>query len=455
LGFRDAIVARLNTPADITHRVVRRIIPFAFICYVVAYIDRVNIGFAAKELQHDLGLSATQYGLGAGLFFLGYCVFEVPSNLILERVGARRWIARIMIGWGLVSMATMFITDVTSFMVARVALGLAEAGFFPGVVLYLTYWIPAAERARTNALFMTAAPVSVIIGAPVSEAILGLHGAWGLRGWQWLFVLEGLPAVILGLLALRVLTDRPEDADWLPEGDRQWLAKTMREERAQRMETGHADVLRSLRSGRVWLLTFVYLLNTSVTYGIFLWLPRMLQDTAGPGVSVSLLTTIPFVAALIGMVLIGRHSDRTAERKLHVAACAITAAIGLFLAVGFQHHLYLLVLAFAICQVGQRSVMSVFWAIPPMLLGGTAAAAGIALINAIGNLGGFLGPSMMGWLRDMTGGYTGGLLVLACALVLEAILVASLKLPDTPSKTPALADLQPAVREPRSAGSVA
>jgi ACS family tartrate transporter-like MFS transporter len=409
--------------------VTRRLIPFAFICYVVAYIDRVNIGFAAKELQQDLGLSATEYGLGAGLFFIGYCVFEIPSNLILDRVGARRWIARIMIGWGLVSMATMFITDVTSFMIARVVLGLAEAGFFPGMVLYLTYWIPAAERARTNALFMMAAPVSVIVGAPVSEAIMGMHGAWGLRGWQWLFLLEGLPAVVLGFVALRVMTDRPEQADWLPREDREWLAATMSAERAQRAASGHSDVLRSLSSGRVWLLTLVYLLNTSVTYGIFLWLPRMLQDTAGPGVSVSLFTAIPFMAALVGMVLIGRHSDKTAERKLHVAACAITASVGLFLAMAFQANLYMLVLAFTICQVGQRSVMSVFWAIPPMLLGGTAAAAGIALINAVGNLGGFFGPTMMGWLRDVSGGYSGGLLVLACALILEAILVASLRLP--------------------------
>ena len=414
---------------DVINRVTRRIIPFAFICYVVAYIDRVNIGFAARELQHDLGLSATQYGIGGGLFFLGYCLFEVPSNLILERVGARRWIARIMISWGLVSMATMFISDVTSFMIARIVLGLAEAGFFPGIVLYLTYWVPAEERARTNALFMTAAPGSVIIGAPLSEAIMRMNGMLGLHGWQWLFLLEGLPAVILGFISLRVLTDRPEDADWLPSADREWLSATMSAERARRMQTGHAGVLRSLGSGRVWLLTLVYLLNTSVTYGIFLWLPRMLQDTAGPGASVSLYTMIPFTAALFGMVLIGRHSDKTAERKFHVAACAITASIGLFLAVGTYSNLYLLVLAFTICQVGQRSVMSVFWAIPPMLLGGSAAAAGIGFINAIGNLGGFFGPTMMGWLRDATGGYSGGLLVLAGALVLEAVLVATLKLP--------------------------
>jgi MFS transporter, ACS family, tartrate transporter len=317
-------------------RVTRRLIPFAFICYVIAYIDRVNIGFASAELQRDLGLSETQYGLGAGLFFLGYCIFEVPSNLVLERVGARRWIARIMIVWGLVSMATMFIYDVRSFYIARIVLGLAEAGFFPGMVLYLTYWIPAAERARTNALFMMAAPVSVIIGAPISEAILELDGWQGLYGWQWLFLIEGLPAVICGLLALRVLTDRPEQASWLPAAERDWLSKTMAEERALRGAVGHASIVRSLTSGRVWLLCAVYFMNTSVTYGIFLWLPRMLSDAAGSsGFAVSFLTAIPFAAALVAMVLVGRHSDRTGERKLHVAGCAITAAIGLWLAVGF------------------------------------------------------------------------------------------------------------------------
>ncbi len=410
-------------------RVTRRMIPFAFICYVVAYIDRVNIGFAARELQQDLGLSATEYGLGAGLFFLGYCVFEIPSNLILDRVGARRWIARIMIGWGIVSMATMFISDVTSFMIARVVLGLAEAGFFPGMVLYLTYWIPAAERARTNALFMMAAPVSVIVGAPVSEAIMRMNGMLRIAR-----LAVAVPARRAARGDSRIPgaagADRPAGTGRLAAGRRPRVA-VGDDERGTRAAAadGARGVLSSLRSGRVWLLTLVYLLNTSVTYGIFLWLPRMLQDTAGPGVSVSLYTAIPFMAALVGMVLIGRHSDKTAERKLHVAACAITASVGLFIAVAFHGNLYMLVLAFTISQVGQRSVMSVFWTIPPMLLGGTAAAAGIALINAIGNLGGFFGPTMMGWLRDMSGGYNGGLLVLAGALILEAVLVASLRLP--------------------------
>src|SRR6187399_52952 len=219
-------------------RVRRRFLPFAFLCYLVAYIDRVNVGFVATDLQRELNIGSTGYGIAAGLFFLGYCLFEIPSNLILDRVGARRWIARIMIGWGIVSMATMLISDVTSFMIARVVLGIAEAGFFPGMVLYLTYWVPAAERARTNALFMMAAPVSVIIGAPVSEAIMRMNGMFGLRGWQWLFLLEGLPAVFLGFLALRVLTDRPEQANWLPADDREWLSATMSAERAQRLQTG-------------------------------------------------------------------------------------------------------------------------------------------------------------------------------------------------------------------------
>src|SRR5436190_1969408 len=317
----------------VINRVSWRIIPFVFISYVVAYVDRVNIGFAANALERDLGLSHTQYGIGAGLFFLGYCLFEVPSNILLDKVGARRWIARIMIGWGIASMLTMFVRDVSTFYLAR---------------------------------------------------------------------------VILGIVALRVLTDRPEQAAWLPDDDREWLSRTMREERELRGKVGHVSIARSLASGRVWLLCLVYFLNTTVTYGIFLWLPKILADASGlSGYALSSLTSIPFVAALIAMVLVGRHSDKTGERKKHVAGCALTAATGLVLAVAFRDTTWLLVLSFALSQMGQRAVMSVFWAIPPMLLGGTAAAAGIGLINAVGNLGGFFGPSIMGTLRDATGGYSG------------------------------------------------
>jgi MFS transporter, ACS family, tartrate transporter len=410
-------------------RVIARLIPFIFLCYVVAYLDRVNIGFAATELQRDLGLSDLAFGIGGGLFFLGYCLFEVPSNLILERVGARRWIARIMIGWGLVSMAMMFVHDVWSFYLLRVLLGIAEAGFFPGVILYLTYWVPAAHRARTSALFMMAIPISVIVGAPVSEALLRLDGTWGLTGWQWLFLLEGLPAVLLGVAALFYLTDDPSKATWLPEPQRLWLSETMARERTDRVARGHRSALASLRSGKVWLLCAIYFMNTLVTYGVFLWLPRILKEAAGPGVSVGMLTALPFVVALAGMVLVGRHSDRTGERQWHVAACALTAAAGLLIAVAFQDSVVMLIVGFTLSQLGQRSLLSVFWAIPPIFLGGSAAAAGIALINSIGNLGGAVGPTIMGWLRGVTGDYAAGLLVLATALVIEAILVASMRLP--------------------------
>jgi ACS family tartrate transporter-like MFS transporter len=411
-------------------RVQARLIPFIFICYVIAYLDRVNIGFAATELQRDLGLSDAAFGLGAGLFFLGYCLFEVPSNLVLERVGARLWIARIMIGWGIVSMAMMFVSGVRSFYLLRVLLGIAEAGFFPGVILYLTYWVPARHRARTSALFMMAIPISVIVGAPVSDALLQLDGLLGLRGWQWLFLVEGAPAVVFGIVTLFYLTDQPSRATWLKDDERAWLTETMAAERAARVNQGHGSVLASLRSGKLWLLCAIYFMNTLVTYGVFLWLPRILRDaSAGAGVQIGWLTALPFVAALIGMVLVGRHSDRTGERKWHVAVCALVAAAGLLLAVGFQDNVWMLVLAFTLSQLGQRSLLAVFWAIPPIFLGGSAAAAGIALINSLGNLGGAVGPAVVGWLRGSSGNYTSGLLVLAAALVIEAALVASMRLP--------------------------
>ena len=405
-------------------QVQRRFLPFAFICYVVAYIDRVNVGFVATELQSQLGLDATTYGLAAGLFFLGYCVFEIPSNLILERVGARLWIARIMIVWGLVSMGTMFVWDASSFMAARVILGIAEAGFFPGMVLFLTYWFPASERAKTGALFMMASPIAVIVGAPLSTAILKLEGAYGLEGWQWLFLIEGAPAVVLGVLALFVLSDRPEDARWLSPDDRDWLTRTMAADRAQRQATGITTLRLGLVNPQLWLLCGVFFLNSIVNYGIFLWLPKLLEDVTGAeGFTLSTITAIPFIAALGAMVIVGKHSDRTGERRLYVAGCAVANAVGLLLAVSFQNNIWLLVSGFAISQMALRSLAGVFWAMPPQLLGGAAAAAGIALINSIGNLGGFVGPTLIGALYDLTGGYTGGLLALTAVLIAQALLV--------------------------------
>ena len=432
-GAPSSLRAEPSSGDLVLRRVRRRLIPFAFLCYVVAYIDRVNIGFAANALQRDLGFGSTEYGIGAGLFFLGYCLFEIPSNLILERVGARRWIARIMIGWGLVSMATMFIGGVGSFMATRVLLGIAEAGFFPGVVLYLTYWIPAADRARAGALFMMAAPVAVLVGAPVSEALLRLDGALGLRGWQWMFLVEGLPAVVLGLVALMVLTDRPEDAHWLTPEDRTWLMAAMAADLAARRASGHTSLWRGFISGSVWVLCAAFFLNSVVNYGMFLWLPKLLEDVTGTGgFTLSLITALPFAAALGAMVIVGRHSDRTGERRLHVAACAAMTAVGLLMAVASERNTWLLVASFTVAQMGLRSLAAVFWAMPPQILGGTAAAAGIALINSIGNLGGFVGPAIIGVIHDATRSYSGGLLVLTGALIAEALLVLALRLPSPP-----------------------
>jgi ACS family tartrate transporter-like MFS transporter len=397
---------------------------------VVAYVDRVNISFAANDMQRDLGIDDAAYGFGAGLFFLGYFLFEIPSNLILERVGARVWMARIMIGWGVVSMAMALVKGTASFYALRFLLGLAEAGFFPGMVLYLTYWIPARERARAGALFMTAAPVAMVTGAHVSEALLTLDGRFGLHGWQWLFLVEGLPAVVLGVIALRYLTDRPEVAEWLSAADREWLGGEMARERAERNAARHGSALRSVLSGKVALLSAIYFANTLATYGLFLFLPKILREASGfTGHRLSALTAIPFIVALVGMVLIGRHSDRHNERKWHVATCALLAALGLVMAARFQAIVPLLVLGFTLSQLGQRAIQGVFWAIPPMFLGGTAAAAGIAMINAVGNLGGFVGPWVVGGLRSSDQGYTRGLLFLAGSLVVVAALVASLRLP--------------------------
>jgi len=427
--------------ADIRRRVVskvaRRLIFFIFLCYVIAYLDRVNIGFA-KGLKDDLKLDNTSLGWGKGLFFLGYFLFEIPSNLILHRVGARVWIARIMIVWGLVSMAMIWVSGKWSFYGMRVLLGLAEAGFFPGIILYLTYWVPARERARMGALFMVAAPVAMAFGAPFSGLLLRLNGVGGLTGWQWLFLVEGVPAVILGLLALKVLVSKPENATWLTKEERDWLEIELARERALKPPQEHAPLKESLLNPKVWVLCLFYFLNTTVTYGIFLWLGDILESVSGyKDFQLGVLSGATLVPAIFGMILITAHSDKTGERKWHTAVCAVVAAAGLVLTTLMGKSVIGVALSLALCHLGQRTVQGVFWSIPPIFLGGTAAAAGIAFINSVGNLGGHFGPSMMGWLKDKTGGYNGGLLVLAGALVIEAIVVLLIKLPPKPEAKPA------------------
>ena len=402
-------------------RVHRRLIPFMFLLYIVAYLDRINIGFAALQMNRDLGFSDAVYGLGAGIFFIGYVIFEVPSNLILHRVGARRWIARIMISWGLVSAGMMFVESVAVFYAMRFLLGVTEAGFFPGMLLYLTRWFPLRERARAVASFMTATAVAGLIGGPVSGALLTLDGTWGLAGWQWLFLLEGLPAVALGFVVWRYLTEGPEDAAWLPEEERAWLVDRLRTERLTTEAQERYSVGKALTSPRIWALGSLYFLLVTAMYGVAFWLPQIVRNLSGLGdFAVGLLSAVPYLLAALCMVPFAKHSDATGERRWHVAAAAAfgaTAMVGSAL-VGSPTFALLLISCTAI---GIWSALGPTWALPMSVLTGPAAAAGLALINSIGNVGGFVGPSLVGFAREATGSFVGGLYVIAAALFAAAV----------------------------------
>lgn len=393
----------------------RRLIPFLFLLYVVAYLDRINVGFAALQMQSQLHLNDEVYGLGAGLFFAGYFIFQVPSNLLLERVGARRWLAALMVAWGVISSCMVFVRSPHSFYALRFLLGAAEAGFFPGVILYLKNWFPARARARTVARFMTAAPLSGVVGGPISGALLGLHHA-GLAGWQWVFLMEGIPAIILGGLAGWYLTDRPEEAGWLAEDERAWLLNNLQSERQQTAAITSANIWAAFSDSRIWLLALVYFGLNTVSYGVSLWLPNLIRSLSGVSdFGIGLLSAIPYIAAAIAMVLVGLHSDRSGERRWHTASPAFAGAAALLLAAQ-STSVAPMIAGITVAVLGVFSMMGPFWAMPTSLLTGTAAAAGIALINSVGNLGGFFGPYIIGLVRTRTGGFKGGLLVVGAAL---------------------------------------
>ncbi len=411
-----------------------RLIPFLFGLYIVAYLDRVNVGFAAIDMNRDLGFSAAVYGMGSGLFFLTYTLLEVPSNLVLARVGARVWIARIMLTWGIASTAMIFVTGPLSFYALRLLLGAAEAGFFPGIILYLTRWFPARERARAIGLFMTATAMAGVIGAPLSSALLQIDGALGLKGWQWLFLVEGAPAILLAPIVLRFMTERPNDAAWLTDDEREWLTREMAIEQAP---TAHAHVkLReALLSARLWIVSVPYLCIVIAFYGVSFWLPQIVQANSGlSSATVVLLSAIPYVAATLGLVMVGASSDRFAERRWHVAVpCAIGAA-GFVLTVVAPQTPAVSLLTLSIAAFGIWGTLGPFWTLPTAFLRGTAAAGGIALVNSVGNVGGFVGPILVGWIRDATGNFAAGLLALAGVLVLGAGVV--LAIPRSPTVKP-------------------
>ncbi len=404
-----------------------RLIPLLFLSYIIAYIDRINIGFAKLQLLEVLGVDpnvfGSVYGLGAGLFFIGYFIFEVPSNLIMQRVGARLWIARIMIVWGLVSMTMMFITGKSGFYLVRFFLGVAEAGFFPGVILYLTYWYPAKERARIVALFASAAVLAGVLGSPLSGSILGLQGKGGLEGWQWLFLLEGIPAVLMGLVVLFALPNRPQKARWLSDEEKIRLQFRLTEEAARSQGRSHFRLSDAFSSGRIWLLCLIYFLLNVGAYGFEMWLPSIIKGFSEMNFAkVGWINAIPYFVAMVAMLYTGSHSDRTGERRWHVAIAAASSAIGFALS-AYLKNPYLAMAALTLAFVGLKSSLGPFWALGTAFLSGTAAAGGIALINSVGNLGGFVGPILVGIITDRTGSTGTSLLILGSAPLLMGLLV--------------------------------
>ena len=402
-------------------RVSRRLVPFLFLCYVVAYLDRVNVGFAKLQMAADLRLSDTVYGAGAGIFFVGYFLFEVPSNLLMTRTGARIWIARIMLSWGVISAALMFTTGPASFYLLRFLLGAAEAGFFPGVILYLTYWYPARRRARIVALFMSGVAVAGVVGGPLSGWIMqACAGLYGLRGWQWLFLLEGLPSLLVGVWTLSYLDDGIRAAAWLSEDDKQRLETAIA---ADRREQQHLPLRRLFRDARVWLLALVYFLFVMGLYGVSFWLPQLVRNTGVQDVfEIGLLSAIPYVLAAVTMVLVARHSDRSGERRWHTACAALAGALGLVAATVYSGDTVLAMAALSVATAGVLTTFPLFWSLPTAMLGGAAAAAGIALINSVGNLAGFVSPYLVGAIKDASGSTAAGMYLLAASLIAGAVL---------------------------------
>jgi ACS family tartrate transporter-like MFS transporter len=406
------------------HRVFWRLMPLLMLGMFCAYLDRSNVGMAAPTMRPDLGFSNAVFGFGAGLFFLGYFLAEIPSNLILNQVGARRWIARIMITWGIVSGLTAFVWNDWSFYGARFVLGLAEAGFGPGVILYLIWWFPSAYRTRAMALFQSAATVSLILGPPIGGLLLHLHGLLGLAGWQWLFITEAVPAVIMCVVIWVLLTDKPADAAWLRPDQKAWLVERLAAERTQRESIRKFTLVQAFANPKVLALTLAYMGQTMVGYGLVFFLPLIVKNLGVSTDWIGTVSAVPYVFAFAAMLFWGWHSDVTGERTWHVAGPFLLAAAGLATCaiIGVGHPvLVMIALIFAI--VGQQVLVPIFWSIPSALLTGTAAAGGIAMINSIGNLGGWFGPSVFGLVKDATGSDTIGLLSLAAAPVIAAIAI--------------------------------
>jgi MFS family permease len=407
-----------------------RLIPYIFILYILAYLDRVNVGFAALEMKRDLHLSDSVYGFGAGIFFLGSSLFDLPSNLLLNRFGPRLWIARIMITWGIIATCMALVVGPHSFYILRFFLGVSEAGFFPGMILYLTFWFPSQERARAVAKFMTATALAGVVGGPISSVLLKLEGRSAMHGWQWLFLSEGLPTILMGISVLFFLKDRPDDANWLTEPEKKWLDAELERDSKEGGAAGRHKLLDAFKMPLVWVLAGVFFIDQIGIYTVNLWMPLVLNSIVHPGSTSTALSaadasfiaryaTLPYVAASIFLVLIGWSSDRTGDRRWHIAGCLLLSAIGFGWA-GLAHSLVAALCAFSLAAMGWWSIMGPFWALPTRVLGGRAAAGGVAIITMVGGIGGFIGPYLTGRLRDLTHSFADGLFAIGAMAVLAA-----------------------------------
>lgn len=398
-----------------------RLIPFLILLYLVAFIDRSAVGFAKLYMNADIGLSDMAYGFGAGLFFIGYFIFEVPSNLLLERYGARRWFARILITWGAITVGMAFVQGPYSFYAMRFLLGAAEAGFFPGVLYYITRWYPVRHRGKVLGFFILSQPIALMVTGPLSGALLGMNGIAGLHGWQWLFIVIGIPAILLAWPTLRLLPDTPQDARWLTPADRQWLDDELNKDRREYGQIDHANPLKALTDRRVLLLALLYLPSTLSTYGLGLWLPTLVHQFGGSDLTTGFISAIPYIFGVIGLLLIPRSSDRLNDRYGHLVVLYILGAVGLFGSAWLGSPVLQLA-SLCLTAFCLFSVTAIFWVLPGRFLSGASAAAGIALINSFGNLGGYLGPFGIGALKEYTGHLSSGLYFLSAVMISGVLL---------------------------------
>lgn len=407
--------------SGVVSRLMWRLTPFLFLLYIVAYLDRINVSFGVLQMREQLGLSDRVYGRAAGMFFAGYFFFQLPSNLVLEKVGVRRWISALMVAWGVISCLMIFIRGPVSFYVMRFLLGTAEAGFFPGIILYMKHWFPASARARAVAWFMTANPIAGIVGSPISGALLGLRGH-GLSGWQWMFLIEGMPAIVLGATVFWTLSDTPHEARWLREDERVWLLAKLAAERQAESGVNQASFWEVLVSPRIWMLSAVYFGVSTTMYGVTLWLPSVIQASSGLNYFwTGVVAVLPFVVTVVAMVLVGMRSDRTGERRCHTAVPAFAAAAGLLIA-AYGNSTVVVVTGIGLGLAFAESMVGPFWAMATFRMQGLSAAAGIAVINSLANLGGYYGPDIIGLFRTANGGFRGGLLAIGGTVALCGVM---------------------------------